>query len=475
MHCDALMPTATRSGLATLEFPAKSGIKIQEVINTSGGRVFGGSFEVLIPAKVRGRGKGGRIRKRFKKKEDAKRFAKQQYEGLGARGSAFFSLNTQLQDEVAAFVPELEKSGQSLDELKKFLKNLESEDAKLSDIAKGLSRLRAAGLDFDRSVRFCETHLMPTGADITFSKVVEEMINLKKERVVNGSLRPVSLDTFTQQTRRMTKAFGELKIERVSRAVIMDWIKGLGVSGRSNQNYLDACIEVLNYAIDENYIKFSPLSGFKGQKRKALIGSGEKGKNITILSIDEVGRLLGAARELNEIGFLGYLIITLFCGVRAEEAKGLQWKEVHDTQKEPFLTIGPQMAKGRRIRHVDIPPNAVNWLSLISDRSGKVVEFRDKNHFDRMFRKLRGRAGFRKKNDKGNWVSTWNNNAIRHSFGTYHFALYGDPIKTAVQMGHKSDDQVLFDHYRALATKAEGQAFFSITPPANQTKTIKTE
>jgi integrase len=131
------------------------------------------------------------------------------------------------------------------------------------------------------------------------------------------------------------------------------------------------------------------------------------------------------------------------------------------------------MAKGRRIRHVDIPPNAVNWLSLISDRSGKVVEFRNKNHFDRMFRKLRGRAGFRKKNDKGNWVSTWNNNAIRHSFGTYHFALYGDPIKTAVQMGHKSDDQVLFDHYRALAKKEEGRAFFSIEPPKSESKLVE--
>jgi hypothetical protein len=120
------------------------------------------------------------------------------------------------------------------------------------------------------------------------------MIALKKERVVNGSLRPVSLDTFTQQTRRMAKVFGEVKLELVSRAVIIERVKGLGVSGRSNQNYLDACIEVFNYAIDEEYIKFSPLSGLKGQKRKALIGSGEKGKYITILSIDEVGRLLGA-------------------------------------------------------------------------------------------------------------------------------------------------------------------------------------
>lgn len=471
MQWYACMPAAAKNGLTVVEFPSKSGIRIQEVLNTSGGETYGGSFEVLIPAKVRGRGKGGRIRKRFKKLEDAKRFAKKQFEGLGARGAAFFSLNTQLQDEVAAFVPELEKSGQSFDELKEFLKRLNSDDVKLPDLAKGLSRLSRKGLDFDRSIKFCETHLMAEGGDITFDEVVEEMIDLKRERVRQGSLRPVSLDTFAQQTRRMANAFGHSKLELVSRVDIMNWIKGLGLSGRSNQNYLDACIEVFNYAIDEGYVKFSPLSGFKGQKRKALIGS--KDPDIKILTIEEVEKLLGVALELSEIGFLGYLVLTLFCGVRTEEAKRLEWKDVNDRLNEPYLTISPEIAKKRRIRHVDIPPNAVLWLSLVKDRGGKVVEFRDKNHFDRMFRKLRGKAGFRKKNDKGNWVSTWNNNATRHSFGTYHYALHGDPIKTAVQMGHKSNDQVLFDHYRALATKEQGEAFFSIEPPKSKSKLVE--
>ena len=67
MRCNTLSSTATKNGLVTAEFPAKSVILNQEVINTSSGRVFGGSFEVLILAKVRGRGKGGRTRKHFKK------------------------------------------------------------------------------------------------------------------------------------------------------------------------------------------------------------------------------------------------------------------------------------------------------------------------------------------------------------------------------------------------------------------------
>ncbi|MBT5169290.1 MAG: hypothetical protein HOL92_12555, partial [Opitutales bacterium] len=66
------MSAQKSSGLETVEFPENSGILISEVVNTSKGNVFGGSYDVLIPAKVRGRGKGGRIRKRFKELKAAK-------------------------------------------------------------------------------------------------------------------------------------------------------------------------------------------------------------------------------------------------------------------------------------------------------------------------------------------------------------------------------------------------------------------
>ena len=470
LECNDLhMPAKKTDGLLEIEFPKGSGIKIKEVVNISSGVAYGGSYDVVIPAKVTGR---GRLRKRFKDLVDGRLFAKQQHKGSGARGTAYFNLDPQQQDEVAALVPELEESGQSLDELKEFLKCLDGDGVKLSDLARGVSRLSAKGLVFERSITFCETHLMAEGGDITFAEVVEKMIVLKKERVEKGSLRPVSLDTFVYLTRRMASGFGEIKMELVSRKVVLDWIDGLKVSGRSNQNFLDTCIEVFNHAIEEGYVKFSPLSGFKGQKRKALTGSSEQAP-IEVLSMSEANKLLEKTLELRELGFLGYVVLTLFCGVRAEEAKRLEWKDVHDELSKPYLTISAKIAKKRRIRNVEIPPNAVLWLSLIKDRSGQVVEFRDKNHFDRMYRKLRARAGFRKKGDKGGWVSTWNNNAIRHSFGTYHFALHGDPIKTAVQMGHKSNDQVLFDHYRALATEEQGEVFFSIVPPKSESKLVE--
>ena len=124
-------------------------------------------------------------------------------------------------------------------------------------------------------------------------------------------------------------------------------------------------------------------------------------------------------------------------------------------EEPPFVTIGAKIAKKRRIRHAEIPPNAIEWLFLVIDRTGPVAPNRHANDFQKRFRKLLKLSGF----------SEWKQNAMRHSFGSYHYALHGNPLETARVLGHKANDQVLFDHYRALATKDQVKRYFSITPP----------
>ena len=58
---------------------------------------------------------------------------------------------------------------------------------------------------------------------------------------------------------------------------------------------------------------------------------------------------------------------------------------------------------------------------------------------------------------------TWNANAMRHSFGSYHYALHEDSMWTSKELGHKANDDVLFEFYRALTTKAQGEKYFSIS------------
>ena len=55
-------------------------------------------------------------------------------------------------------------------------------------------------------------------------------------------------------------------------------------------------------------------------------------------------------------------------------------------------------------------------------------------------------------------------NAMRHSFGSYHYAMHSDAAKTAAMLGHKANDQVLFDSYRSLARKKDAEGYFGIVP-----------
>ena len=48
-------------------------------------------------------------------------------------------------------------------------------------------------------------------------------------------------------------------------------------------------------------------------------------------------------------------------------------------------------------------------------------------------------AGFRTKSEKGKWVSAWEGNAMRHSFGTYHFAIKMSFVACAASLGFSSE------------------------------------
>ena len=56
----------------------------------------------------------------------------------------------------------------------------------------------------------------------------------------------------------------------------------------------------------------------------------------------------------------------------------------------------------------------------------------------------------------------WRHNSLRHSFCTYRAAATKNVPQTALEAGNSA--ATIFSHYRALATEAEGKAWFTIEP-----------
>ena len=414
------------NGLQKWEYPASSGIYIREIINQNNGAAYNGSFQVVIPAKVTG---VGRKRFQFSTKEAAKKFAQEQYNGSKEEGQSFFTITEEERRQFAYALPKLRDAGITINEaVEHALKTLRSED----------------------------------GAK-TIDQIVDELIESKCIRFERGDLSERSFRDFRHRATVFAEEFkGVLAAEfqMTGHADIKQWLLEMDVEPRTTKNYLNITAEILKYAIQKRYMVYNPLDCLTDSERKELCGT-KQAKEPCILSVTEADRLLQTALETDaDLGLLGAVVLGLFCGIRTEEIKRLKWDAIK--LDEGFVTIGANIAKKRRIRHVTLPESAKLWLTLANRKSDSVVDNRHYNHYQKRFKKLRLQAGFEK----------WNANAMRHSFGTYHYALNGNSIATARELGHKANDTVLFDHYRALTTKDEAEKFFGIIPKTEATKIV---
>lgn len=420
---------ATRTGQRKLkqwEHPPKSGIWIAEVLNRSGGESFGVSYKVTLPAKLA----GTRQRKQFSTQALAEEFAASEQDRLKRHGQEGLSLTP----------------------------------AERREVATAMERLAPAGIGILEAVEFALRHMRPEGGDRTVKEVVDEMIAMKKGWLASGELRPSSFRDFKQRSERFADSFGSAQVKSVTLPEVKTWLRSLGLSGRSVKNYRMTASEILRHAHLAKYRADNPLDAFSRSDRRELEPGGENSREPAILTVAEAERLLTTAFAHPELDLGAAVALGLFCGIRTEELKRLDWNAVRLDDPKPFVKIDRTIAKKRRIRNVDMPACCVAWLRAWPNRQGPVARNRYITDYVKRFAKLTRLAGFGRAENDGTWVSTWDDNAMRHSFGSYTFALTGDSMRTSVLMGHKANDQVLFDHYRALTTKETAEAYFSILP-----------
>ena len=169
-----------------------------------------------------------------------------------------------------------------------------------------------------------------------------------------------------------------------------------------------------------------------------------------VFTPDEARRLLQAAQKTAP-QLIPFLAVGLFAGLRTEnELRNLDWRRIDLTARTIEVTAAT--AKKRRHRTVDISDNLLEWLAPHRQDSGRFYF----TWF--MFKKVRKEAGV-----------SWPRNGMRHSYASYHLAMHNDAAKTAMQLGHPRDVEILFRHYRRLVKASDAAAYWNIRPeqPAN--------
>jgi integrase len=135
--------------------------------------------------------------------------------------------------------------------------------------------------------------------------------------------------------------------------------------------------------------------------------------------------------------------ISMFAGLRRAEIERLSWSEVR--LERGHIEVTAKKAKTRNRRIVDILPNLAEILTPIAQEEGRVFPHSPKRAERWAFQ------AYGKRLPK---------NVARHSFVSYHLALFGDVSLTEMQAGH--DREVLFQHYRELVTRTDAEDYFTI-------------
>lgn len=322
-------------------------------------------------------------------------------------------------------------------------------------LARSLTKANEAGKPLDELLDYACERLKPKGGERTVEQLADELIEIKRVWQKRGDLRPASLRDFENRAGRIGHDLGQYLLAELTKDRIQAWLSGLKRSPRTLKNYRMVLAEMMRYAVQKRYLVENPISELTRHDIKEIEGIANTARQPSILSPEQAEQLLLAAFADPAADLGPAVVLGLFAGIRTEELKRLKWDAVRLAGEQPFVVIGPEIAKKRRIRNVSLPPNAIAWLQRWPGaKEGALTRSGHINDFQKRFAKLSAAAGI-----------TWEANAMRHSFGSYHFALLSNSLETARLLGHKQDDTVLFAHYRALASKEQGEAYFTILPP----------
>ena len=245
-------------------------------------------------------------------------------------------------------------------------------------------------------------------------------------------LKPRSLAALRSTIIRLIQHLGETtNADTVRPEHIEAWLIGGGWQGRTRKGYLTDATTFFSWLKARGYCSTNPCD--------AVTAPIVDEKAPGIFTVKQAEKLLRAA-EASDKGLIPHIAIGLFAGLRTSELEDLEWDRVG----KQYIEVTADSAKSRRRRLVDVSPNLRAWLSLGGDLPGE--------NLTKRINRVCLTAGIE-----------WPPNALRHSFATYHLAQHQSAEKTALQLGHAGTD-LLFRHYRELATREQAAAYWALKP-----------
>lgn len=266
------------------------------------------------------------------------------------------------------------------------------------------------------------------------SQMVDEAITqLEKENKSATHIR-----TARYVGKKFKAAFPDTLASQLTTAKIQGWLDSLSPALspetlKQYRRYVSLFCE--HGRIRGGYLQASPTRDVK------LSYKGNGSDEVSILTPEQVKRLLNAADDK----LRPYLAILAFAGLRPSEAQGLWWKDI---DLDAGIYVRAASAKTRKHRFVMVRPNLRQWLGNVPTLPGCNTVYFSR----RAFRRAVKNAG----------LEPWQEDCLRHSFGSYWLALHHDENRLAQEMGNSP--AVIITNYRRPVNKKQAEEYFKITP-----------
>jgi len=306
--------------------------------------------------------------------------------------------------------------------------------AERASIGYQLERLKNLGWTLPGAVDFIEKH-GKAAPSLPLGKVAAEFLATKQ----GSGLRPRYVKTLRASINRFLIGRREKVIGDISPAEIQEYISSNGWLPATMRSYLVDVRTLFAFALKRNYVRENTALAVdlpKVEETPPGIVTPEQATAILNASIDYAPDALPV------------LALQLFGGLRRAEAEELSW----DAISTDFVEVKGHIAKTRKRRLNTVSPQLRAWLDTARAVGGTLPA---RNYADKLKLVL----------DKADMRQEWDQNALRHSFASYHFAEHKNENETAALMGNSP--QMVFQHYRELVRPETAERFFAIMPPAD--------
>jgi integrase len=286
------------------------------------------------------------------------------------------------------------------------------------------------------AVQFFLKHARPAGGTKTLTDAITELLASKRK----AGRRESYVRILGWVLKAFARGYQDRNVNEITRHDAESWLdQHQNLATRKNR-IRDLAI-FFEFCRRRGYCASNPLENI--ERPIVTLGRPE------IFTVDEAAALLTTAELHPELEFVPAIAIGLLAGLRTEEIKKLDWRNVDFEHR--VIDVDAKVAKRRQQRNVDMGDSLIAWLTPHAKAKGPIFPVKAAR---RKMKQLRELAA----------IAKWPDNGLRHSYGSYHCAYFQNPNMTAFQMGHATTD-MLFNHYRNYRIKKrDAEAYWRLAP-----------